>query len=324
MKPLTDTDRDVPYREATVAPSAIAVPQHQLFESPNSRSIKVFDWSITASTNPISNAADCDALQAALGFPLPEMTFGSNLLTLEHRPSGWKYAFTTDVALKAVKNGELQEGDGGVKVGYADKWLESRTGPSSTVPMPKTVPTKPYDWTYTTTYTGHENSDATGECPVPLWTAADPDNPAHAIPMAELTRPDPILFYAEVPLFEDELHDNGSSSLLVRIRVMPTCLFILARFTLRVDNVLFRLHDTRIYHSFASQPPLIIRETNGWEAPYDRVKRQLPKRDDMTPLTDPNFVAKVLTGLPTEVSQKEGANTRWRGLGGKIEVAHLK
>lgn len=55
--------------------------------------------------------------------------------------------------------------------------------------------------------------------------------------------------------------------------MMPTCIFILSRFTLRVDNVLFRAHDTRIYHSFASAPPLVIRETRGWEAPYERVKR---------------------------------------------------
>lgn len=54
---------------------------------------------------------------------------------------------------------------------------------------------------------------------------------------------------------------------------MPTCLFILQRFTLRVDNVLFRNYDTRIYHSFASNPPLVVRETSGWEAPYERVKR---------------------------------------------------
>ena len=54
---------------------------------------------------------------------------------------------------------------------------------------------------------------------------------------------------------------------------MPTCIFILSRFTLRVDNVLFRAHDTRIYHSFASAPPLVVREMRGWEAPYERVKR---------------------------------------------------
>ena len=55
--------------------------------------------------------------------------------------------------------------------------------------------------------------------------------------------------------------------------MMPTCIFILSRFTLRVDNVLFRAHDTRIYHSFASTPPLVVRETRGWEAPYERLKR---------------------------------------------------
>jgi len=87
--------------------------------------------------------------------------------------------------------------------------------------MPKTVATKPYDWTYTTTYIGHQ--EIASEYPTSaassqvLWRPADPEEPSNAIPMAELSRPDPILFYAEIPLFEDELHDNGSSSLLVRI-----------------------------------------------------------------------------------------------------------
>lgn len=54
---------------------------------------------------------------------------------------------------------------------------------------------------------------------------------------------------------------------------MPTCFFILSRFTLRVDNVLFRQFDTRIFHSFSKSPPTIIRETSGWEAPYERVQR---------------------------------------------------
>jgi type 2A phosphatase activator TIP41 len=58
---------------------------------------------------------------------------------------------------------------------------------------------------------------------------------------------------------------------------MPTCLFILARFTLRVDNVLFRTHDTRVYHSFVRTPLLVVREISGWEAPYDRVKAVRPR-----------------------------------------------
>jgi hypothetical protein len=54
-------------------------------------------------------------------------------------------------------------------------------------------------------------------------------------------------------------------------RVMPGCIFILSRFILRVDNVLFRMFDTRMYHSFSSS--LVLREVSGWEAPYERVKR---------------------------------------------------
>ncbi|KII95255.1 hypothetical protein PLICRDRAFT_169924 [Plicaturopsis crispa FD-325 SS-3] len=313
--------------------AAQAVPEHKLLESPNTRTIEIKDWVITVSTNPISNASETDALQAYLGFPLPEMTFGNNYLTLRHRPSAWNYSFTTKDALKGVKGGELEEGDGGVKVGYADAWLKSRTGPSPSLPMPKTVPTKPYDWTYTTTYPGHRSSSSSSEddapatptSPSPIaWAPADDSQRSHTIPLEELTRPDPILFYAEIPLFEDELHDNGSSNVLVRIRVMPGCIFILSRFTLRVDDVLFRTHDTRIYHSFASSPPLIIRETSGWEAPYERVKRLLPRRDDLTPLTDPNFIAKTLTEMPSHATQKDGAGTRWRGLGTTREVIVLQ
>ncbi|PSR93800.1 hypothetical protein PHLCEN_2v4695 [Hermanssonia centrifuga] len=246
--------------------STTPVPEHKLSESPNSRSIAVGDWTVTARTNPISNAVECDALQIALlGMPLPEMTFGNNSLELKHQPSGWNYVFTTMDALKSVKNGELTEGDGGVKVGYADAWLQSRsTGPLSQVPMPKTAPTKPYDWTYTTMYPGHALASSSS---LISWQTADSDNPSHTIPLAELTRQDPILFYAEIPLFEDELHDNGASHLLVRIR--------------------------------------------------------LHRRDDLTPLTDPMWIAKALTDLPPEATQTSGAGTKWRGLGTKLDVATL-
>lgn len=107
--------------------SSVAVPEHKLLESPNSKTITIGEWIITARTNPISNAQELDNIQNNLfGIPLPEMTFGKNSLALEHKASGWKYHFNTEDALRGVKNGELAEGDGGVKVGYADAWLQSR------------------------------------------------------------------------------------------------------------------------------------------------------------------------------------------------------
>lgn len=294
----------------------MVIPTHNVTECNGEKTIDIGDWHITAKTNTIVTASEADELQKTLGFPLPEMTFGSNSLILTHSPSQSKYIFDTPSALKCVKSGELGPGDGSVKVKYADEWLRSRTEPGSTMPLPQTVPTKKYDWTYTSAYTGHSLPDL-------KFTPADPENSDHAIPLAELTRPDPILFYAEIPLFEDELHDNGSSHFLVRIRVMPGCIFVLSRFTLRVDNVLFRTFDTRMYHSFLSSPPLIVRECSGWEAPYDVVKRYLPKKDDLTPLTDPNFIGKVLSDLPKNISQRKGAETGWRALGTKTEVSEL-
>ena len=82
------------------------------------------------------------------------------------------------------------------------------------MPMPEAIETKPYDWTYTTTYAGSLDDPGSNNV---RWGPAEPTNALHAIPITELLRPDPILFYAEIPLFDDELHDNGASHLLVRI-----------------------------------------------------------------------------------------------------------
>ena len=119
---------------------------------------------------------------------------------------------------------------------------------------------------------------------------------------------------------------------------MPGCIFILARFTLRVDQVLFRTFDTRIYHSFSSSPPLVIKEVIGLEASYEVVKQvsysdldrhfahqeqYLEDPDDLTPLTDSTFVANTLSSLSPQQKQ-QGADTAWRGIGRKVEVATLK
>jgi type 2A phosphatase activator TIP41 len=106
--------------------AAPAVPEHTLSESPNTRAIAVHGWAFSASTNPISKAPECDALHDALALPLPEMTFGNNVLSLVHAPSGWKYDSDARGALAAVVNGALGPGDGGVKVGHSAAWLSSR------------------------------------------------------------------------------------------------------------------------------------------------------------------------------------------------------
>ena len=70
------------------------------------------------------------------------------------------------------------------------------------------------------------------------------------------------MFLCRICLFEANVHEQ---------RVMPSSFFVLARFFLRVDHVLFRIFDIRLYHDFSSTE--VIRETKGKEAPYDQVKQ---------------------------------------------------
>ncbi len=48
---------------------------------------------------------------------------------------------------------------------------------------------------------------------------------------------DDFLFYFFFLLFEDELADSGHTSYSVKIRIMPTCIFILATSSCRIDFV---------------------------------------------------------------------------------------
>lgn len=103
------------------------LPPHKISETNNTRRIDIFSWSLETIVAPIITASEVDAMQANLGLPLPEMTFGNNSLVIRHIPSGWAYRFDAESALKWVKTGELQSGDGSVKVGYSDAWFKSRS-----------------------------------------------------------------------------------------------------------------------------------------------------------------------------------------------------
>ena len=85
----------------------------------------------------------------------------------------------------------------------------------------------------------------------------------------------PILYYDQVDLYEDDLHDNGFVSYGVKVRVMPSCIYILARLFLRVDNVLVRVRDARWLVDFQEQ--CIFRDVTWREAYWDRLGQlQLP------------------------------------------------
>ena len=103
----------------------------------------------------------------------------------------------------------------------------------------------------------------------------------------KLKIPEAINFYEDICLFEDELSDHGIASLNVKIRVMPNSFYILQRFFLRVDDVVIRVHDTRLHYE--TQNKYILRE-------YCE-KENLVKDLNCSPklFTEPNEIAQLLT-----------------------------
>jgi len=91
------------------------------------------------------------------------------------------------------------------------------------------------------------------------------------IPLEMLGEDNPILHYGEVVLYEDELGDKGHQKVYVRFRLMSNCFFLLLRCYTRVDHVLIRILDTRIFSRFSEDgtgPIEIIRDLQERESTY--------------------------------------------------------
>ncbi|CAI6337130.1 unnamed protein product [Periconia digitata] len=223
---------------------------------------------ITTRKLPILKAGPIEEMTQNLGIAPPEMIFGDNLTRIEHAPTGWFIEFNAFDALDRVdKTGESM-----LKVSYSKEWQQNRQKQFEDI---KEV-VKPFDWSYSTDYKG-----------------TTPTNPAFQptetpIPLALLRRPDPIQFFDDVVLYEDELADNGIAMLSCKIRVMPARLLLLVRFFMRLDGVLFRIRDTRVFIEFATGE--VIREYTAREEKYEVVRKRLAgtREDVLAIMRDPN------------------------------------
>lgn len=112
-----------------------------------------------------------------------------------------------------------------LQVGPSEIWQGSR----APVPIPKH-----FDWTYTSAYCGTlapgVRVEPTDEC----------------IDLERLKRPDPLLFVDTVPLYEDELDDNGTTE--VGLRTVSTGFIGLGSlnlFDLQIFSILLSMLTTK-------------------------------------------------------------------------------
>ncbi|MCJ1286990.1 hypothetical protein MMC26_006337 [Xylographa opegraphella] len=241
-------------------------------------------FKITTRKLPILKAAPIEQMTLKLGIAPPEMIFGDNSVSIEHIASGWSINFNTFEALNKVD----KTGASMLQVAHSKEWQSTRyslilNGTLQEKHQGITEVVKPFDWSYTTDYMGSLSPRNR------LFTPT-----STAIPLELLKRPDPIIFFDEVVLYEDEMADNGITMLSCKVRVMPARLLLLCRFFMRLDNVLFRLRDTRLYIDFSTCQ--IIREYVAKEDNYEAIRLKLTesREDALAQMRDPNRISELL------------------------------
>lgn len=121
------------------------------------------------------------------------MVFAKNNLILTHK-NGAQIEFNPLDALRRVENGKSS-----IQVACADEWKDTR--PDSNL----LEEVKPFDWSFSTDYQGTFNENVRSE-------ATDTK-----LDIFKLMQKERLLFFHEISLFEDELHDHGISMCSVKI-----------------------------------------------------------------------------------------------------------
>lgn len=245
------------------------------------RGLRIHGWEIESSNRSILTSLNLQAWEEKLETThLPEMMFGDSSLVLKHITTGTKIHFNAYDALVGWKKEALPP----VEVPAAAQW-KFRSKPFQQVILD-------YDYTFTTPYSGSETierADNEGNSSCLKWEDCE-----EQINVAALASKEPILFYDEVILYEDELADSGISFLTVKVRVMPSCWFLLLRFWLRVDGALMRLRDTRVFCTFnENTKPVILREICWRETTFKALAAKGYPFDSAS-YNDPNIISQRL------------------------------
>ncbi|CAG8436966.1 2942_t:CDS:2 [Diversispora eburnea] len=258
-------------------------------ENNSTQGISIEGWKIVTKKFSILNSQEIEKVQKEILVPLPEMFFGNNSLSVSNDEYGILFEFSPIDALKLVDF--TKEGGEKVKVAYSKEWTLKSSKNHEHI---KDV-IKPYDWTYSTLYSGTLKIASKGQ---------KFEKTTERIDIEKLKIPEPILFYDEIMLFEDELADNGTAVLSVKVRVMESGFFILQRFFLRVDDVLFKMNETRVYHEFGTKS--LLKEYSSREEHYSKIKAKIPvyKGDDISQLTNPDWVSSKLTNSEELILEK--------------------
>ena len=176
-----------------------------------------------------------------------------------------------------------------------------------------------YDWTFSSPYAGTilSNHDRANKPKAlnnrQLWQPLTESHiPFHLLKDTS----QPILLYDDIYFFEDDLHDNGETSLNIKIRVMPKCWYVLQRLFVRVDSVCVKCREVRYFclvngddgtnaATLSCRQNTIYRDVTWREATWEKLKEMdLPLdptayMEQNTGASGGSFGSNCSTGIPS-------------------------
>ena len=228
-------------------------------------------WDFYSHTENMLNSKDLDILiknkqeNGLFVSHLPEIFYGFNRLFLINESQNFCYEFSP-IQMLSLTNYNIREKLLKEKeIYYIPFQAKSQYS--------KIEDTKnEMDWSFSSPYMGHITS--INNCIMNKYYHKINETKEFKIEKSNIIFPETkienVLNYNQVQFFEDELGDIGLSEGKIGFGVMDECFLGLMRCYLRVDNMVVRNIDTKIYHKFGEK--YIIRNFTVKEKTYDELK----------------------------------------------------
>ena len=228
-------------------------------------------WDFYSHTENMLNSKDLDILiknkqeNGLFVSHLPEIFYGFNRLFLINESQNFCYEFSP-IQMLSLTNYNIREKLLKEKEIYYIP-IQAKSQYS------KIEDTKnEMDWSFSSPYMGHITS--INNCIMNKYYHKINETKEFKIEKSNIIFPETkienVLNYNQVQFFEDELGDIGLSEGKIGFGVMDECFLGLMRCYLRVDNMVVRNIDTKIYHKFGEK--YIIRNFTVKEKTYDELK----------------------------------------------------
>ena len=231
------------------------------------------NWDFYSHTENMLNSSDLDLLcrnkeQYKLYLNhLPEIFYGYNRLFLVNKSKNFAYEFNPIQMLSLTNNTIRQKLLKEKEIYYMPNQAKSQYSKIGDEQSEE-------DWSFSSPYMGHITSIYKSDISH-FYKDINNDRKLE-IKDSDIIFPETkienILNYNQVHFFEDELGDIGLSEAKIGFGVMNDNFLGLMRCYLRVDNMLVRNIDTKIYHKFGSE--YIIRNFTVREKNYDELREK--------------------------------------------------